>query len=333
MVTSKSTLKPVTVTQARAIVKAFKIDAKVNHARVTSLLPHVGKSATTIIDEIYLAYGDVSVPYAIGESTIQTALNVATAWASMSTSARAAVDKADEVLIFDMLVQVRRSLAKLPDGKIPAGVAVKRELTGKTKHIIGGERALSHIVTALVKQTDGKRWLAIVTGAHEVIHRQTLSVRRAGKPVPAEVDAIEDVATEHNGRAADARTGDKAATKNNDKAHRASKNERKSTVTDPLTPASEGNSEDKVPGATSGERKPAPAQTNPLADMAIGKMIAEINKRLVLGYVPTGAEDLAMTELAATWSARVEDAPAKMAGKYLERATESLTLALAGSVK
>ena len=62
-------------------------------------------------------------------------------------------------------------------------------------------------------------------------------------------------------------------------------------------------------------------------------LIKELQKRIVLGYVPTGKQDSAMTELATSWDERVAQAPAKMGGKYLERTHAPVGEALVGSGK
>lgn len=305
MVSTKSpTVKRLTLTQARAIVAAFRISEKVNHARVTSLLPCTTKSAATIIDEILLAYGDVALPYAIGESTIQTALNVAKAWVSLPASVRAKVSKADEVLIFDALVQVRRSNARLADTKIPAGCAVKREIVGGKKFLVGSEKALTHVITALAKEADAEKWRSIAVGAHLVIHGVTLATRRAGKVIPATSDeGLADVTQAHNDSAGDARTGDEKAEKQNRKATRKSKHER-----DPLEPATPGNSEEQLPASGSGAGAPAggnpkaPAKILALADATPAQLIAALKRQIASGSVRiTPAMDATFTDLVEIW--------------------------------
>jgi hypothetical protein len=299
MASKMATDKALTLTQARAIVKAFEVKASVNHARVTSLLAHTGKTATKIIDEIYLAYGDVDLPYAIGESTIQTALNVAKAWVSLPVSVRGKVDKADQVLIFDALVQVRRSNAKLPDGTIPKGVAVKRMLVGKTKYLTGGEAALAHVATALTKEADPTKWAAIAVGAHLCLHKSTLSVRRAGGRISATDEALPDVVRSHNDSAGDARTGDEKAEKRNGKATRKSKHER-----DPLEPAKPGNDEGLMPsadaGANAGNAK-APAKILALADADLAATMRHMRALIASGAKITPALDVAFTALSEAW--------------------------------
>ena len=295
-----ATIKPLTLAQARTIIGKFKTDSKVNHARVMSVLPYVAKSATTIVDEVYLAYHaeGANVPYAFGESTIQTALNVAKAWANLPASVRAKLDKPAEVEIIDALVQIRRTLAKLPDRTVPRGAAVKREMTGKKRWILGGERALSHVMTALAKEADATKWLTIVTGAHVVLLGAANDVRRAGKVTPAsDDDAATDVVTGHNGRAADARTGDEKAEKQNRKATRKSKHER-----DPLEPAKPGNEVENLPGSgTSTDTGKAPAKILALADADLAATMRHMRMLLAGGATITPTLDTAFTALAEAW--------------------------------
>lgn len=295
-----ATTKPLTLAQARTIVGKFQTSSKVNAARVTSMLPHVAKSAATIVDEVYLAYhaAEANVPYAFGESTIQTALNVAKAWANLPASVKGNLTAEDTVTILDALVQVRRTPAKLPDRTIPKGVAVKRELTGKRKDILGGERALSHVMSALAKEADASKWVTIVTGAHVVLLGATNDVRRAGKVTPAsDDDAATDVVTGHNGRAADAREGDERAEKQNRKATRKSKHER-----DPLEPAKPGNEVENLPGSgTSTDTGKAPAKILALADADLAATMRHMRMLLAGGATITPTLDTAFTALAEAW--------------------------------
>jgi hypothetical protein len=317
MASKNTPAQALTFAQAKAIVDKFRTDARVNAARVRVVLPHRAKSAVTIADEVYLAYHaqGVNVPYAFGESTVQTALNVARVWANLPTSGKSLTTAAENEIL-DMLVQIRRSPAKLPNRTIPKGVAVKRTKAGTKPVLAGGDVALTHVAGALA--TAGtERWMTIVTGAYEVLITAFNDTRRTGKgakSAPAsDDDAATDVVTAHNERAADAREGDEKAEKRNGKATRKSKHER-----DPLEPAKPGNGTENLPGAGAGlGNGKAPAQVNPLAETSVEAMLAEIAQRIKRGYVPTRREDDAMNRLAGQWEERVTSAPAKSAGSYV----------------
>lgn len=315
--TSKTAVQALTFTQAKRIVDGFRTSASVNARRVKLLLPDGvrTKSAATIADEVYLAYHaqGVNVPYAFGDSTVQTALNVARAWASLPASESGKVTGAALDEILDALVQVRRTAAKLPNRTIPAGTAVKRTKAGTKLVIVGGDAALTHVVGALAK-APAASWSTIVTGAYVVLVGAANDSRRKGTRVePAsDDDAATDVVTTHNERAADTREGDEKAQKRNAKATRKSKHER-----DPLEPAKPGNSPVNLPGAGAGERKgDAPAERDTLIDASAEALIEALSRKLASGYVPTRREDDAMNRLAGVWEERVTSAPAKSAGTY-----------------
>lgn len=322
MASTKNTTQALTFAQAQTLVKRFRTEAKVNAARVRAVLPHRAKSAATIADEVYLAYHaqGVDVPYAFGESTVQTALNVARVWANLPVHDGLKPVEVDEIL--DMLVQVRRTSAKLPNRTIPKGVAVKRTKAGTKTVLCGGDVALTHVAGALAK-AEPRQWMTIVTGAHVVLNGSFNDTRRTGKgakPAPAsDDDAATDVVTAHNERAADTREGDEKAEKRNAKATRKSKHER-----DPLEPAKPGNSPESLPGSGTSS---APAQREALADVSVESMLEEIAKRLRRGYVPTRREDDAMNRLAQAWDERVSEAPAKSAGTYLIAERHAVTVA------
>lgn len=311
MASTKSPAQALTFTQAKSIVEKFRTTAKVNAARVRVVLPHRAKSAATIADEVYLAYHaqGVDVPYAFGESTVQTALNVARVWANLPVHDGLKPTEVDEIL--DMLVQVRRTSAKLPNRTIPKGVAVKRTKAGAKVVLAGGDVALTTIAGALAK-SEPRQWMTIATGAYVVLNGAANDTRRAGAKavMPAtDDDAATDVVTTHNERAADTREGDEKAEKRNAKNTRKSKHER-----DPLEPAKPGNSPENLPGSGSSN---APAQVNPLDGVSVETMLAEIAQRIRRGYVPTRREDDAMNRLTPAWEDVVSSAPAKSAGTYV----------------
>jgi hypothetical protein len=318
--TSKTAIKPITWTSAERIAKAFRTSDKDLAARVRALIPVCDRSAATIVDEVWAAYeAHKSVlTWAFGESTIQTSLNVAKAYVSIAPSLRAKLTTAQETSILADLVRIRRSRETIP-------------VAGRKTGMAGGAKALNAAIAACVTSEPAK-WMVGVNVVANVIGEAEAADRRgrtAAKRMTGDDDSATDAASAHNEQAADVRKGNEGAEKNNTRAHRASKNERKSTVTDPLKPSAE--TQAHMPADNSGNV--APAKIDPLADASVDALLKELSKRLILGYVPTGKQDLAMTELAATWQARVEDAPAKMAGKYLERTSAPVGEALAGSVK
>lgn len=308
MASKKSTVQALTFAQAQTLVKKFQTDARVNAARVRAVLPHREKSAATIADEVYLAYHaqGVNVPYAFGESTVQTALNVARVWANLPAKN---LTTAQENEILDMLVQVRRTPAKLPNRTIPKGVAVKRTKQGTKTVLAGGDAALAHVAGALAK-SEPARWMSIVTGAHTVLNGSFNDSRRKGTVSPAsDDDAATEVVTAHNDRASDTREGDEKSEKRNAKATRKSKHER-----DPLEPAKPGNSPENLPGA--GEPGKAPAQRDPLADATVEALIDALARRIASGYVPTSRDDDRFNRLTEAWEERVTSAPARRAGTF-----------------
>lgn len=314
----KSTSAPLTLTQARTLVTKFRTEDRVSAARVRALFPHVEKSAAVIVDEVYLAYAadGALVPYAFGESTVQTALNVAKAWANLPAT-RAKISDADTTTILAALVQIRRTRAKLPVvAGIPAGTAVKRELIAKKSHLVGADRALSAVMAALAKQGDPSKWLSIVVGAQVVLTKadnlMASGVRASSVSKPAsDDDAALDVNRKHNDTAGDARTGDEKAEKRNAKNTRKSKHER-----DPLESAKPGNSPENLPGASTGEKGNAPAERDPLAEATMENLIAAIAKRVRNGYVPTATQDDLFTRLSDAWAEAVEGNAASTAGTY-----------------
>lgn len=315
---SKTITRPLTWTQAERVAKAFKPSENMLAARVRALIPHVAKSAATIVDEVWDAYEGkgVTLAWAFGESTIQTSLNVARAYVSLPESARKKLSTADETAILAGLVTVARTRETIP-------------VAGRKTGMAGGRKAMLATIAAMAK-AEPSTWvagvdlIAVTTARAEAADRRG---RRAGKATLAGDDeTMTEIAAKHNERAADVRTGDEAATKNNDKAHRASKHERKSTGRDPLEPTAE--TQAHMPAESTGK---APAQIDPLRDASVDALIKELQKRLVLGYVPTRKQDEAMTELATTWEARVTEAPASKGGSYLERMSAPVSEALAGA--
>lgn len=294
--------RPLSWTSAKHIATAFRTSDKDLAARVRALIPVCDKSAATIVDQVWDAYearGEI-LGWAFGESTIQTSLNVAKAYVSIAKSLRDQLTTAQETSILADLVRIRRTRETIP-------------VAGRKTGMAGGAKALNATIAACVTSPPAK-WLVGVNVVAKTVGDAEAADRRgrtAAKRMTGDDDAASDVQAKHNETAADVRTGDEGATKNNLKAHRKSKNERESTVVakrDPLEPATDGNSPAVMPGAN----------VDNLRDASVDALIKELHKRITLGYVPTGKQDSAMTDLATAWDERVGEAPVSMAGKYLE---------------
>lgn len=316
---ASKTQTPLTWTQSERIAKAFKPSDPAIAARVRALIPVCDRSAATIVDEVWSAYESkgVTLAWAFGESTIQTSLNVAKAYTSIAMSLRDKLSTADETAILASLVAIRRTRKSIP-------------VAGRKTGMAGGETALNAAIAAMVKSPPAK-WRDGVSVVESVVAKAEAADRRgrtAAKRQAADDETLQEIADTHNETAADVRKGNEGAEKNNTKAHRASKHERKSTVVDPLKPSAE--TQAHMPADNTGN--PRPNTPDPLRDASVDALIKELHKRVTLGYVPTGKQDAAMTALGQAWEERVGEAPASKAGTYLERSSAPVSEALAGSV-
>jgi hypothetical protein len=322
--TSKtSTTSPrMTYTRAKQIVTDFG-DRKLLAPRVRHMLAYTGFSTAEIAEKIFELYAGASkrgadVPAGFGSTSMDTAMLVARMYED--TLAGKGFNRADETLIFECLVAIAR--AQVADGGAKPGLE-------KTCQAAVRKRTTASAVTSIVD-------------AEAAVNRAA-NARRKGTRVASTVTDTPDgraAIASHDESAAEARKGETKAERkarlSSERAQGASEREAskggdkgKGAVTprtpesgpDPLAPATDGNSTDKLPGSGTPVSKPAPAKVKSLAEATTPDLIRALRNRLGAGLKITTTLDEMFEVLAREWSERALETPASETPERERKAT------------